>query len=258
MSRPTSRRIDLNADVGEGFADAAVLRFVSSANVACGAHAGDEATARATIRFARSFGARIGAHPGYPDRAGFGRSVTTRDPRAIEGFVAEQIRWLVRLAADEGASVEHVKPHGALYNLAATDPDVAKALARATLAAAPGAALVLLAGSPALATVGAAGLSVLAEGFVDRAYLLDGSLAPRELPGAVLDDPELAAARAVDIAAGRRIAALDGGHVLVSAETLCLHGDGARAGEVAERVAEALRAHGVEVAAPGAAVRPQP
>jgi 5-oxoprolinase (ATP-hydrolysing) subunit A len=253
MTRPVKHCIDLNADVGEGFADAAVLRFVSSANVACGAHAGDEETARATIRLARSLAVRIGAHPGYPDRAGFGRSVTTRDPQAIEGFVAEQIDWLLRLAADEGASVAHVKPHGALYNLAASDPDVAGAVARATRAAAPGTCLVLRAASPALATARAAGLSVLAEGFVDRAYLRDGSLAPRERAGAVLDDPKLAAARAVDIAAGRPIAALDGGQILVSAETLCLHGDGTRAGEIAERVARALRAHGIEIAAPGAA-----
>src|SRR5262249_31099143 len=155
--------------VGEGFDDAAILACVTSANIACGGHAGDDRTIRATIRRARDHQVAVGAHPGFPDRTGFGRRVTTRDPVQIEDLVARQLEAFVAVARDENAAVTHVKPHGALYNAAATDLGLAEAITRAVRTAAPSAALVALAGSRLIEAARSAGLVVWAEGFVDRA-----------------------------------------------------------------------------------------
>ncbi|HEY8513917.1 MAG TPA: 5-oxoprolinase subunit PxpA [Candidatus Binatia bacterium] len=243
-------RIDLNADVGEGYADAEVMPFVTSANVACGAHAGDAATMRATVLLARAHGVAVGAHPGFPDRAGFGRTITTRSPEEIERLVVEQVERLAAIAARQGVTLAHVKPHGALYNLAAVDDEVADAVARATARVLPGTRLFGLAGSRGLERARAAGLVAVAEAFADRAYLEDGTLAPRTLPGAVIEDPRRTAERAVRLACEGRIETLDGDELALEADTLCLHGDTPGAGATARAVHAALRDAGVQLVAP--------
>jgi len=243
-------RVDLNADVGEGWPDGEILPFVTSANVACGAHAGDDATMRATLALARRHAVVAGAHPGFPDREGFGRRVTTRDPGAIERLVAAQVAALAAIAGEAGVALAHVKPHGALYNLSAVDAGVARTVARAVRAVLPDARLVGLAGSCSLVAAREVGLVALAEAFVDRGYRADGTLAARGTPGALLDDPEAAALRAVALARGEPIATVDGSAIVVPCDTLCLHGDVPDAAATARAVRRALEAAGVAVAPP--------
>jgi len=245
-----TRAIDLNADVGEGFADAELMPFLTSCSIACGGHVGDEATMREAVRLAVKHGLAIGAHPSFPDRAGFGRTLTTIDPAAIEALVSEQIVRLADVARREGARLAHVKPHGALYNLAARDGDAAHAIARAVRRTLPDAALLLLAGSRALEVARAEGLRALAEGFVDRGYRGDGTLAARGSAGALITDPESAAAQALAIAAHGRVATIDGGSLALAADTLCLHSDTPGASAIAERVSRRLRDAGIAVARP--------
>ena len=245
-------RIDLNADVGEGCDDAALVPLVSSVNVSCGAHAGDDETIRGTVRIAREHDVAVGAHPSFPDRDGFGRRVTTQDPGAIAELVAAQVEHLAALASAEGATLAHVKPHGALYNLAAADRSVADAVARGTARVLPGTRLLVLAGSIALHAARDAGLVPVAEACVDRAYLDDGTLAPRDRAGAVVESLEAATARAVALARREPIASLDGGSLRIAADTLCLHGDTPGAATRARAVRAALDAAGIRIAPPGA------
>lgn len=240
--------IDLNADVGEGYDDAALIPLVTSANVACGAHAGDAATMRATVRLARAHGVAVGAHPGFPDRAGFGRRVTTEDPEAIAALIVEQVERLAAIARDEGVPLVHVKPHGALYNRSAVDRTIADAVARAVARVHPGTRLVGLAGSPSLDAARAAGLTPVAEAFADRAYLADGTLAPRTRAGAVIEDVDHAASRAVKLVTTGTIDAIDGSLLHITAHTLCLHGDTSDAATRARNVRTALSAAGVTLA----------
>jgi 5-oxoprolinase (ATP-hydrolysing) subunit A len=244
-------RIDLNADVGEGFDDAALVPLVTSASVACGGHAGDDAGIRATVRIARAHGVAVGAHPGFADRASFGRRVTTRDAASITRLVAQQVEHLAALAAREGVTLVHVKPHGALYNLSAVDRDVADAIAAGVARVLPGTALVGLAASTSLDAARDAGLTPIGEAFVDRGYLGDRTLAPRDRSGALLEDVHLAAARAVALATGAPFRAVDGTVLHVVADTLCLHGDTPDAVARARAVRAALRDAGVRLAAPG-------
>jgi UPF0271 protein len=243
--------IDLNADVGEGYDDQAILPLVTSANVACGAHAGDEATARATLRLCRAHGVAVGAHPGFDDRAGFGRRVTTQDPGAIAELVARQIAWLAALATGEQVALTHVKPHGGLYNLSAVDRTVADAIARTLARVAPGTRLIGLAGSFSLAAAADAGLDAVGEAFVDRGYLGDGTLAPRDRPGAVITDAAEAARRALHIARREPIETVDGARIVLRAGTLCLHGDTPGAAAHARAVRAALLGAGIQLAALG-------
>jgi len=242
-------RIDLSADVGEGCDDGPLLPLVSSVNVSCGAHAGDEATIRATLRSARAHGLAIGAHPSFADREGFGRRVTSRDPAVIADIVAAQVAHLARLAADEGVTLAHVKPHGALYNLAASDRQVADAVARGTASVLPRTRLVVLAASVALDAARAAGLQAVAEAFVDRAYLDDGTLVPRDRAGAVIEDRATAAQRALALVRGAPLHSIEGRLLRITADTLCLHGDTPGATARAGAVRAALGAAGVVVAA---------
>lgn len=242
--------IDLSADVGEGATgDAALIPLMSSVNVACGGHAGDEATMARTVELARAAGAVVGAHPGYPDREGFGRRALPIPASELEASLVEQIRLLGRVAAGLGVAVAHVKPHGALYNAAVNDAALAGLVARAVRAAAPGAALVGLAGSALVEAGRAAGIPVLAEAFADRAYEPDGRLRSRSLPGALLDEPVAAAAQALSIARDGLVRALDGSWVPVRADTLCLHGDTPAAPALARAVRSALEAAGVVISA---------
>jgi len=242
--------IDLNADVGEGYDDEPLLEFLSSVNVACGGHTGDEASMHDTVERAAAAGLCIGAHPSFEDREGFGRRVTTRDPETIEQLVSEQTLRLAATARAQGVSLSHVKPHGALYNLAAADRQVADAVARGVRRADPSLALVGLAGSHSLLAARDLGLAAVAEGFVDRGYDDDGFLAPRDHPGGLIAHPEATAARAVALATRGELTSVTGRRLRVSAETLCLHGDTPGAVAIARSVRAALEDAGVCLAAP--------
>ena len=231
-----ARLIELNADVGEGWDDRLIFPYVDRVSIACGGHAGDESSMRDALLLARDMGVLAGAHPGYPDREHFGRELVAAHPGEVRRWVAEQTRDLMRVAEQQRTRLFHVKPHGALYNRAAHDPATGAELIEALLGLG-GLALVCLAGSPLAGWARSAGLVVLEEAFADRRYLADGTLAPRGQPGAVIDDPEAAAAQARLIASGEAITTLDGRELIVRADTLCLHGDRQDAVEFARRIA---------------------
>ncbi len=232
------KRVDLNADLGEGCGDdEALLAIVTSANIACGAHAGDETTMEATVRAAMRHGVAIGAHPSYPDREHFGRTVMARTPDEIFDDVTAQIRALDAVARAQHARLRHVKAHGALYNVAARDRAVADAISRAVRAIDPELAVVGLAGGEQIASARAFGLRAVAEVFADRGYQPDGSLIPRAQSGALIDDVETAVAQALALTRAG------------TGETICLHGDGPHALAFARAIRTALEDAGITVAA---------
>jgi 5-oxoprolinase (ATP-hydrolysing) subunit A len=236
-------KIDLNADVGEGIpGDERLLDVVTSANVACGFHAGDEATMRALCRAAAARGVAVGAHVGYRDREGFGRRPLAVPPEVVESETVEQIAAL----RDAGGPVRYVKPHGALYTRAATDRACADAVAAA--ARASGVAAVLgPPGSQLLEAAAAAGLAAVPEGFADRGYLPDGSLVPRDRDDALRSEDD-AVSQAVLIGREGTVVAVDGRLISVPADSICIHGDSPGAEHVARRIAQALRDAGIELA----------
>lgn len=246
--------IDLNCDLGESFGrwtlgeDAAMLDVVSSANIACGFHAGDPSVMRRTVAAAHARGVTIGAHPGYLDLRGFGRTAMGVPVGDLENDVLYQVGALAAMCRAEGATLRYVKPHGALYNTVAADPRVARAVVRAVRSFDPSLALLALAGSAGAAEARAAGVRVVAEAFIDRAYRADGTLAPRSESGSLMEDPQRAAQRAVRMASEGTVEAVDGTVLRVDAETLCVHGDTPAAVEIATRVAEALDRAGIRVA----------
>jgi UPF0271 protein len=248
--------IDLNSDLGESFGrwrlgdDAALLRLVTSANVACGFHAGDPSGMRATIRAALAAGVAVGAHPGYYDLRGFGRVPMALPATTVRDDVLYQVGALSAIAAAEGGRLAHVKPHGALYNAATTDPELALAVAEGVAAVDPRLRVVVLAGSPAEDALRSAGVPVLREGFLDRAYRADGTLAPRGTPGAVHHDAERVVAQALALAGEGRLETIEGGTLRLDVDTLCLHGDTEGALELARRVTQALEGAGIQVARP--------
>ena len=248
-----ARSIDLNADVGElpeALADGreeALLGIVTSANVACGGHAGDEATMAGVLLLARRLGVSAGAHPGYPDRAGFGRDSMGMTPQEIESAVFEQVAELAAVAERTGLRLTHVKPHGALYNDAVRDEAVAAAVARGVRRWSRDAVLVGLAGSPALCVFAAEGMRAVAECFADRVYEADGMLTSRKLPGSLITDPRRAAEQAVSLATAGTAIARTGEKVQVTAETICVHGDTPGALLIAAAVRAALEASGIAV-----------
>jgi UPF0271 protein len=250
-------RVDLNADVGESYGpwvmgrDAELIPLVTSVNVACGAHAGDPLVMARTVELARRHAVALGAHPGYPDRDGFGRRDLAMSADELRASLLYQLGALAAFARDAGVKLRHVKPHGALYNRAATDAGLAETIARAVRDFGRGLVLVGLAGSLLLEAGRAAGLTVAAEAFADRAYEADGSLRSRRLDGAVFDTPELAAEQALSIVTLGQVIAHDGTPVAVQADTICLHGDTANAAEYARQVRAALHAAGVTIAALG-------
>jgi UPF0271 protein len=248
--------IDLNCDLGELPAsvrdgtDDALMGCVSSANVACGGHAGDEASMEATVRSALEHGVAIGAHPSHPDRAAFGRRDLGSSPEEVEAFVLAQLQALVQVATRLGAKVVHLKPHGALYHAAHRDPAIAAAIARAAGTVDPRLVLVGLAGSGMLATWRANGFQVAAEGFADRRYEPDGTLRARSKIDALITDPAMAASQAVRIATSRDALAVGGARLTVAADTICIHGDTPGALAIARAVRGALESAGVEVRRP--------
>lgn len=246
-----NRTIDLNCDLGESDArirdgtDVALLNVVTSANIACGGHAGDEFTMTELVRAAHARGVRIGAHPSYPDRAGFGRMALDISPKAIEAAVFGQSAALAQIVKTTGARLRHVKPHGALYHAAMTSPSVAAAVARAAGRVDRDLVLVGLAGAPALETWRAMGFRVAAEAFADRRYDAGGTLLPRANPLALITDPGEAAEQARSIAAGEGAIAFDGSVVPIRADTICVHGDAPGALQVARLVRVGLEQMGV-------------
>jgi UPF0271 protein len=243
------RTVDLNADLGEGCGDDATLvALVTSANVACGFHAGDPMTMRATVDAAVRAGAAVGAHPGYPDPRGFGRRDLAATPAEITADVLYQIGALQAICHAAGTRVRYVKPHGALYNRAAADAPAARAIAEAVRLADSSLVLLGLAGSALIAAGRAAGIPTAEEAFADRAYAPDGSLVPRSVPGAVLTEPAAVAARAVRLATAGAVDALGGGTIRLHADSLCLHGDTPGALALAHAVRRALAECGVTLA----------
>jgi len=246
--------IDLNSDLGEGYGpwamgdDAAMLALVSSANIACGGHAGDPDTMAATLRLATARGVSIGAHPGYADRSGFGRRIIPMQPDQIGRMVAAQVGALIGVAALAGATVRYVKPHGALANLAAADAGVAAAIAAAVRAQPQALAVLAISGTVLERVARAAGLAVYAEIFADRAYQPDGQLVPRSQDGAVLTDPDHAADRLIGFLDSGLMPVIGGAPIRLQAQSVCVHGDAPGAVAMAQRVRQRLVRAGVTIA----------
>ncbi|HET9831911.1 MAG TPA: 5-oxoprolinase subunit PxpA [Vicinamibacterales bacterium] len=246
-------RIDLNADVGESFGayaighDPGLMKSITSANVAAGFHAGDPSVLRATVRRAKAHGVAVGAHPSFPDLAGFGRREMVMSPREAEDLVLYQIAAVAGVAQVEGVQLQHVKPHGALYNMASRDVALAGAVARAVAAFSPGLILLGPPGSELLKAGSALGLRVVGEAFADRAYEPDGSLVSRKKLGAIIHDVDAVVERSIRLAKDRTVVAIDGSIVHLRADTICVHGDTPGADELAAKLRQALERAGIEV-----------
>jgi len=245
--------IDLNCDIGESSGaipnvdEAATMASVTSANVACGFHAGDPTLMRHTVRRARDAGVAVGAHPGFFDPVGFGRIETRLTPQHVEDLVLYQVGALAAIASSEGVPLRHVKAHGALYNMAARDRALADALAKGVRAFDPSLVLFGMAGSEMLAAGAAAGLTVAAEGFADRTYDPEGRLTPRTQPGAVLRDAEVVVPRAVRMVAEGVVVATDGSEIRLRVDTVCIHGDTPGCHELARALRLGLEQAGISV-----------
>ena len=243
--------VDLNADVGEGCGeDAALMPLISSANIACGVHAGNAESMREAIAQAIEYGVAIGAHPSFPDREHFGRREMQLGASDLHKCIVAQIESLVRVAQKQGARLRHVKPHGALYNMAARDQKLAEIVVTAIRSVDPALMLFGLAGSALLTAAERLGLRGISETFADRGYRPDGSLQPRTEPGSVIHDAETVAARAVAMVREGSVTAVDHSRVALRADTICLHGDTPGADALARRVRDAFAAAGIRVAAP--------
>ncbi|GIZ96634.1 UPF0271 protein [Tsukamurella sp. TY48] len=248
-----SQRIDLNADCGESYGawrlgdDDALLRVVSSANVACGFHAGDPTTLRATCARAVDQGVRIGAQVGYADLRGFGRRFIDVPAADLTADVIYQIGALQAIARSVGGTVSYVKPHGALYNTIVGNETQARAVIDGVLACAPELPVLGLAGSAFLRLAAGSGLRAVAEAFADRAYTAEGTLVPRTLPGSVLHDPDEIAARVVRMVFDGTVEAIDGTEVELRAESVCVHGDNPEAVQVASRLRQVLEGAGAAI-----------
>lgn len=248
----SSRVVDLNCDMGESFGryqlgeDEAVMRWITSANIACGLHAGDPLVIDRTVALAAERGISVGAHPGYPDLQGFGRRAMHMSPEEAEAFTLYQVAALAGFARAHGVELAHVKPHGALYNQAAGDAGLAEAVARGVRRFSRDLVLVGLAGSALVAAGAALGLRVANEGFPDRAYNPDGTLRSRRQPGAVLEDLEAICAQAVRLAS-EGVSFGGAGQPAAPVDTLCIHGDHPGAAQTAEAVRKALEAAGIAV-----------
>ena len=250
-------RIDINSDLGESFGaytighDEGLMNAITSANVAAGFHAGDPSVLRDTIRLAKAHGVAVGAHPGFPDLVGFGRRELNVTPKEAEDMVLYQVAAVAGVAAAEGVRIQHVKPHGALFNMAVRSPELSAAIARAVAAFDRSLILFGLPGSEILKAGLEAGIRIAAEVFADRAYEPDGSLASRRKPGAVIHDPAAVVARAVRMVTENTVVAIDGSVVRLDADTICVHGDTPGSDELAAKIRAGLEAAGVTVKAIG-------
>jgi UPF0271 protein len=245
----------MNCDMGESFgpwsmgADVDVMPNISSANVACGAHAGDPTVMRRTVRLAKLHGVAVGAHPGFADLQGFGRREIQADPAEVEDSLIAQIGALAAIAKTEGVALQHVKAHGALYNQAARDRRLADAIAKAIASFDPALVMFCLPGSKMVEAALAAGLRVAAEGFADRAYEPDGSLTPRSRPGAVIHDAAVVVERAVRMVRDAAVLTPAGQPIPLRIDTICVHGDTPGAADLTRRIRAGLESAGVGVRA---------
>lgn len=257
MVKNAARTVDLNCDLGESFGayklgrDEQILQYVTSANIACGFHAGDPSTMRRTVRLALDRGVAVGAHPGLQDLIGFGRRNMDITPEEAGDLVVYQIGALWGFVRAEGARLRHVKVHGALYNMAARDAALAQAIAEAVCRVDPSLVLFGLAGSELIAAGARAGLRTASEVFADRTYQSDGSLTPRKLPDAVIADSERSLAQVVRMVAEGKVQTQQQTDIAIRADTICIHGDGERAVEFASEIRGALSSAGIEVRAFG-------
>lgn len=249
--------VDINCDMGESFGaytigmDAEAIAHISSANIACGFHAGDPMVLDRTVALAAAKGVGVGAHPGYPDLLGFGRRNLTCSAREVRNYIIYQVGAVQAFCAAHGVALQHVKPHGALYNMAAEDADLARTIAEAVAAVDRRLLLVALAGQNAPRVremAAAAGLRVLFEAFPDRAYTAQGTLVSRRKPGAVIEEPSTVAKRALMMAAEGRVVAEDGTVLEMAVDTLCVHGDNPAAVALARTIRQTLTDNGVAVA----------
>ena len=241
-------QIDLNADLGEGCGnDEAILEYVSSINVACAWHAGSADEMLSLVRAARLRGVAIGAHPSFPDRENFGRREMILPLPSVRAGVLYQVGALEGILRAEGGELSHVKPHGAMYNQAARDPELAHCIARAIRDFNPELAVMGLAGSQFIAALRAEGVSAIEEGFADRRYTADGRLTNRNLPGALIEDKADVLAQVLSLVKNGTAIAVDGSTCRVRVETICLHGDGPQALDYARAIRAMLRSEGVEV-----------
>lgn len=243
-------KVDLNADLGEGCAsDPELLTLVSSANIACGFHAGDAQTMLASVREALKNGVAIGAHPSFPDRENFGRTAMDLPPETVYAQTLYQTGALAAIVKAEGGVLRHVKPHGMLYNQAAKDPQLADAIAKAVYACDPALILVGLAGSELIRAGERYGLTTRQEVFADRGYQADGSLVPRSQPGALIEDEEESLAQTLGMVETGRVKSITGEWSNVVAQTVCLHGDGEHALAFARRLRAAFAERNITIVA---------
>jgi UPF0271 protein len=249
--------VDLNSDLGESFGayhlgmDEEVLKFVTSANIACGFHAGDPAVMHKTVRLAIDNNVAIGAHPGMPDLIGFGRRNIAISPREAYDMTVYQIGALAGFLKAEGVKMQHVKPHGALYNMAAKQKDLAEAIAEAIYQIDPEIVLFGLSGSELVRAGEKLGLKTAHEVFADRTYQQDGSLTPRSQPDAMVTENEAAVAQVIRMVKDGKVRSRQGSDVLIKAHTVCIHGDGANALVFARQIRDALKHEGISVQAVG-------
>ncbi len=245
----TRNAIDLNADLGEGKPhDELLLGIVSSCNIACGGHTGDKASMTQTVRLASRHGVSVGAHPSYPDPEGFGRRSGFMSGAELAESLAQQVESLAVICEQESVTLKTLKPHGALYNDARAKDELAEMLVQ--LAGRFGLELIGLPGSATQRAAERVGVNFLPEGFVDRAYLADGSLCPRAQAGAVIDDVSVAAEQALRLAEGRPVSSVDGEAIRVDIDTLCLHGDTPNAADTARAVQSRLASANIAIRSP--------
>ena len=252
------QRIDLNCDMGESFGDWTLgydeeaMPHVTSINVACGFHASDPANMLKTVRLAKRFGVAVGAHPGFHDLVGFGRRAVAATPEEIKADVIYQIGALLGFCRAEGVKLQHVKAHGALYNLAEKDLSVASAVAEAIKAVDPSLFMLCLAKSRMTEAAKNAGLPCVEEAFADRAYTPSGNLVSRKLPGSVIHDPEAVAERVLRMVTEKKVTTIEGGEIPIDAQTVCVHGDTPGAVAMVKAIRARLEGAGVTLAAFGA------
>ena len=247
-------KIDLNCDLGESFGaytmgmDDKVIPLISSCNIACGYHASDPLVMQKTVAMTAQAGIGIGAHPGFPDLMGFGRRNMTVSPAEAAAYITYQLGALYAFAKSAGVPLQHVKPHGALYNMAGKDYKLALAIAKAVQAFDPSLILMGLAGSESVKAAQDIGLPVAREVFADRAYMPDGSLVPRSREGAVIHDEEVAISRVVRMVKEHKVTAIDGTEIEIVPDSICVHGDNEKALTFVTQIRSALAAEGVEIA----------
>lgn len=248
-------KVDLNSDLGESFGaytigmDSAVIPYITSANVACGYHAGDPLVMQKTVAACKKNGVHIGAHPGYPDLMGFGRRNIAATPAEVKAYIQYQVGALSAFCTAAGLPLCHVKPHGAMYNMAAKDEALARAVCEGILEVNPKLTLLALSGSAMVRAAHALGLPVKNEVFADRGYQADGTLVPRSRPGAMITDEDEAIARVIRMAREGVVRSVDGVDVPLTADSVCVHGDGEKALAFVQRIRAALTDAGIEVKA---------